>query len=158
MDYWARSQAKESPGLSSALEPLVDLYGQEVTKDPFGDWALDFANKFIFPGTVNVKNRSLIDGELIRVYESTGNVDILPTAPQKYVTYNKVKYPMTAKQYTQYSEEYGQAVYAAIKTTVTSSGYRSSNDEKKADLLKKAIEKAESTVRDSWKIKLSDAS
>lgn len=87
-DYWLRSLVKKVPGAESALEPLVDVSGERVTKDSFGDYLLDFANKFVLPGAVKVKNRDTVDREIISVFEQTGNTDIIPSSPQKYVTMN----------------------------------------------------------------------
>ena len=155
MDYFARSLVKKIPGAASLLEPVVNVKGQQATKDSFGEWALDFANRFILPGNVKIKDRGMVDRELIRVYEETAEVGILPTDPPKYFTVNGERINLTAKQYTQYSEERGQAVYAAIKAIITTSAYKAAPADKQSALLKKAVEKAEGTVRDLWKEKLS---
>lgn len=156
LDYFARSLAKKIPGLNFTLEPLVDASGEQVGKDSFGEYLLDFANKFVLPGAVKLKDRDAVDREIIRVFQRTDNADIIPILPQKYVTLNGQQYNMTAKQYTEYSEEYGQAVYSAVKALMLKSFYQSADDEERADMLKKVIERAESTVRDKWKIALSD--
>ena len=154
MDYYARSLAKKVPGLESTLQPDVDVWGRTDTKDSFGDWALDFANKFILPTNIKVTNRDAVDNELIRVVESTGVTDFLPSDGNKYFIVNKQRYEMDAKQYAQYSQERGQAAYAAIKDTMASASYKNASDENKAAMLKKALDAAYKQVSNQWKEKL----
>lgn len=154
MDYYARSLAKKVPGLESTLQPDVDVWGRTDTKDSFGDWALDFANKFILPTNIKVTNRDAVDNELIRVVESTGVTDFLPSDGAKYFTVNKVKYEMNAKQYSQYSQDRGQAAYAALKDVMAGASYQRASDEEKAAMLKKALDAAYKQVSNHWKEKL----
>lgn len=154
MDYYARSLAKKVPGLESTLQPDVDVWGRTDTKDSFSEWAWDFANKFILPTNVKVTNRDAVDNELIRVVESTGVTDFLPSDGAKYFTVNKVKYEMNAKQYSQYSQDRGQAAYAALKDVMASASYKTASDEQKATMLKKALDAAYKQVGNQWKEKL----
>jgi hypothetical protein len=154
MDYYGRSLMKKVPGLEATLQPDVDVWGRTDTKDSFSEWAWDFANKFILPTNVKVTNRDSVDNELIRVVESTGVTDFLPSDGNKYFTVNKQKYTMNAKQYTQYSQERGQAAYVALKDVMASASYKTASDEQKATMLKKAIDAAYKQVNNSWKEKL----
>jgi hypothetical protein len=154
MDYYWRSLVKKVPGAEATLQPDVNIWGQTTTKDSFGDWALDFANKFILPTNVKVTNRDAVDNELIRVVESTGNVDFLPSDGAKYFKVKGETYKMNASQYTEYSKERGQAAYAALKSTMASASYKNASDEQKADMLKKALDNAYKAVNNTWKEKL----
>ena len=154
MDYYARSLAKKVPGLESTLQPDVNVWGQTTTKDTFGEWAWDFANKFILPTNVKVTNRDAVDRELIRVVESTGVTDFLPSDGNKYFTVKGQKYNMSARQYAEFSLERGQAAYAAIKEVMSSPVYMNASDESKADMLNKAKEAAYKAVNNIWKDKL----
>jgi hypothetical protein len=135
MDYYARSLAKKVPGLEATLQPDVNVWGQTTTKDTFSEWALDFANKFILPTNIKVTNRDAVDRELIRVVESTGVTDFLPSDGNKYFTVKGQRYNMNARQYAEYSQERGQAAYAAIKEVMSSPVYMNASDESKADML-----------------------
>ena len=154
LDYYGRSLAKKVPGLEATLQPDVDIWGRTNTKDTFGEWALDFANKFILPTNVKITNRDDVDNELIRVVESTGVTDFLPSDGSKYFTVNKQRYEMNARQYTEYSKDRGQAAYAALKDVMASSAYSAATDEEKANMLKKAKEAAYKQVNNLWKEKL----
>ena len=154
LDYYGRSLAKKVPGLEATLQPDVDVWGRTNTKDSFGDWLLDFANKFVLPTNVKVTNRDAVDNELIRLVESTGVTDFLPSDGSKYFTVKKQPYKMNAKQYQQYSQERGQAAYVAMKDVMASAAYQAASDERKAELLKKAKEAAYKQVNNAWKEKL----
>jgi hypothetical protein len=154
-DYWWRSIVRKIPGASAALlEPAVDVHGQEQVKDTFWDWALGFANAFILPTTTSIVNKTDTDDEIMRVFKVTGNSDAIPCSPQKYFTSDGVPYKLNASQYTDYSEEWGQTVYAALDVLFEKTGYIKASDEEKAVLIKSVIEKAEDIVRNKWKKKL----
>ena len=156
-DSYFRGLARKVPGLSSAiLEPSINVKGEKTVTSSFGEWLLDFANGFVLPVNVKVKNRDATDREIMRVFEATGNTDIVPTMPRKYFMVDGQRVNLSASQYTQYAQERGQAVYAAIKQLIKSSQYQSGDDEKKAELLKKTIESAENTVLATWKENLAE--
>lgn len=154
MDYYVRSLAKKVPGATTALEPDVNVWGQTNTKDTFGEWLLDVANKFVLPTNVKITNRDAVDKELIRLVESTGGVDFLPSDGNKYFTVNGQTYKMNARQYTEFSKERGEASYAAIKEVMNSSAYVNANDTQRADMLEKALKAAQKQVNTNWKYKL----
>ena len=155
LDYYIRSLAKKVPGLEATLEPDVNVWGRTTnTMDSFGRWALDAANKFILPVTVKIAQKDAVDNELIRLVESTGNVDILPSDGPKYFTVKGEKYPMTAAQYTEYSQDRGYASYAALKEAMNSDAYADASDEEKSNMLQNALSAAQKQVNTVWKEKL----
>ena len=162
-DSYVRGLERKVPGLENTLEESVDVLGRTKQKTTFTDWLLSVANNLVLPANVNVVNRDEVDDALIDVFEMTGNKDILPTAPAKYLTKGsgdaQKRYDFTASEYTEYSKQYGQAVYSAIKTVMADKKYKNSTDwNEKADMLQKAVEGAEKTIKDMWKEeKLSDA-
>jgi hypothetical protein len=154
MDYYVRSLAKKVPGATAALEPDVNVWGQTNTKDTFGEWLLDVFNKFVLPTNVKITNRDAVDKELIRLVESTGGVDFLPSDGNKYFTVSGQTYKMNARQYTEFSKERGEASYAAIKEVMNSPAYVNANDTQRADMLEKALKAAQKQVNTNWKYKL----
>ena len=156
-DSYFRGLVRKVPGLSSAvLEPSINVKGERTVTNSFGEWLLDFANAFVLPVNVKVKNRDATDREIMRVFEATGNTDIIPTMPRKYFMVDGTRINLSASQYTQYAQERGNAVYAAINQTIKSTQYQNGDAEKKAALLKKAVESAEQTVLAAWKEKLAE--
>lgn len=151
MDSFLRSVVKKVPGAEATLESYVDVWGRTQEKTTWQEWALDFFNKFVSPANVKVKNRDAVDNELIRLVEATGETGFLPSTGRKYFTVDGERYTMDAKQYTAYSMERGQAIYAAVKRVMNTSGYRAADDAKKAELLDKAVDNATTTVNDKYK-------
>lgn len=155
LDYWWRSLARKLPLVSSAvLEPTVDIHGDVVQKDEFSDWALGFANAYLLPTSTTIANKNSIDEEIISVYRNTGNTGVLPASPRKYFTSDKVRYNLTASQYTEYSEEYGTYVYDQIANLIRKAKYKNADYDKKARLLADCISDAEDYIRDKWKAKI----
>lgn len=151
-DQKVRSYMAKIPGVENTLEPYVTVTGETRTQNSFGAWALDFANQFIFPGKVTVKNRDAVDEALIDLYESTGNVQIFPTLPNKYFKIStQPRYDMTASEYTDYCISRGNASYAAIKALMSSARYARMSDEERAEAIGDAITKAEATVSNEYK-------
>ena len=132
----------------------MDVRGQTSThrlRDEFGEWALNFANQFIFPARVKVTHRDKVDRALIRLYESSGRTDIFPAQPDKEFTVKGKQYPMNARQYTRYCEERGTAAYAAIKGVVSSERYAGMSDEDRADAIKDAISASNKQIDTQYK-------
>ena len=151
LDYYARSLAKKVPGLGTVLQPDVDVWGRTDVKDTFGEYLLDVFNKLILPTNIKITNRDVVDDELIRLVESTGGVDFLPSDGNKYFTVGGQKFTMNARQYTEFSQERGQASYAALKETMRSAAYQRATDEEKAAMLEKALKAAQKSVNTRWK-------
>jgi hypothetical protein len=154
MDYYLRSLVKKVPGAEATLQPDINVWGRETRKDSFEAWALDFLNKFVLPGNVKVTNRDNVDNELVRLIDSTGEVDFLPSDGAKKFTVDGKNYPMTASQYTQFSQERGQASYAALKEVMRSEAYLKATDAEKAGMLEKALSAAQKQVNTVWKERL----
>lgn len=155
-DSYLRGLERKVPGLENTLEESVDSLGRTKKKTGFTDWLLSVANNLVLPANVNVVNRDAVDEEIINVFEMTGEKGVLPTAPSKYLTQGsgnaQQRYDFTADEYTQYSKQYGQAVYSAIKSVMADPKYVSASSwDVRAEMLKKAVENAEKTIRDIWK-------
>ena len=88
------------------------------------------------------------------MYRNTGNTGVLPASPRKYFTSDKVRYNLTASQYTEYSEEYGTYVYDQIANLIRKAKYKNADYDKKARLLADCISDAEDYIRDKWKAKI----
>ena len=58
---------------------------------------------------------------------------------------------MTAKEYTQYSKEHNETVYAVLTQVIQSDAYARMTDEQRAEMLSKAYERAHKTVMDKYK-------
>ena len=152
MDYWLRSMASKIPGVNQAvLEPYVTTTGEYDEKSGFGDYALAIINNFVSPVNVQIVDTSPVNEELSRLVTATGSTDFVPQNPKKYLTIKSERYNMTAKEYTQYSKEHNETVYAVLTQVIQSDAYARMTDEQRAEMLSKAYERAHKTVMDKYK-------
>lgn len=136
--------------LSVTLEPYIDKWGEQQA----GHWAVRLLENTILPGYVSERDVSPINAEITRVYLQTGERNAVPAKPGRTLTENKVRYTMTNAEYTQFQEDYGKACYDAVDKLIATTGYRSASDEKKAEKLRDALNKAADKVRAEYKKKL----
>lgn len=152
LDYRLRSWASKIPGVNQAvLEPYVTTTGEYDEKSGFGDYALAIINNFVSPVNVQIVDTSPVNEELSRLVTATGSTDFVPQNPKKYLTIKSERYNMTAKEYTQYSKEHNETVYAVLTQVIQSDAYARMTDEQRAEMLSKAYERAHKTVMDKYK-------
>lgn len=151
-DYWLRSMAAKIPGVNQAvLEPYVKTTGEYDKKTSFGDYALAFINNFVSPVNVQIMDTTPVNTELARIVSVTGATDFVPQNPKKYLTIGGERYNMTAKEYTQYSKEHNETVYAVLSQVIQSDAYARATDDQRAEMLKKAYDRAHKTIMDKYK-------
>lgn len=153
-DQFLRSLAKGVPVLSSkVLEPAIDVHGDVVTRDWFGEWALNFANSYLLPSKITMRDRDSTDRELIRLYESTGSTSILPAVPSgtHKLTANHQTYTMNSQEETEYRAAMGKACYAAIRAIMADDSYDRMDDADRADAIEDAIADAKKQVNNEFK-------
>lgn len=152
-DYWLRSIVNKIPFAKMALEPYVKTTGEYDIKDTFGDYVLANLNSFALPTNIQRIDSSPINEEIARLVSVTGNTEFVPQNPQKYMTLpNKAKYNMTAKEYTEYSKEYNEAVYAALTEAISSTRYLNATEDARIEMLEKAKKKAKDAVNKKYKV------
>ena len=100
------------PFASYLFEPSIDEWGREETYGGIVERTLENA---ISPGYYSEKNYTEVDEEIKRLYESTGEADVLPVTQQKKYTESKVDYPMTAAQWTEAKRIRGQKSFELIE-------------------------------------------
>ena len=140
------------PGASFALPAYIDKFGNEQETP----WFLAILENTILPGYVSKKNVSPVNEELGRLYLSTGNIDVIPTRPNRELKSNGMSYKMTNEEYEQYQIDVGKAVYEAIELKIAPTSYASLSEEAKEKAIASAIEGAETKVREEYKKKFSD--
>lgn len=151
-DYTLRSYASKVPGLNQAvLEPYVKTTGEYDTKD-FGKYLLSFMNNFVSPVNVQIMDTTPVNTELERLVQATGQSDFVPQNPKKYLTIGNSRYNMTAKEYTEYSKEHNETVYASLSAAIGSSAYANATDDQRVQMLEKAYNRAHKSIMDKYKI------
>lgn len=133
-----RSVMYKIPVIHSKLEPSTDVWGNELKQD---DSILVRAfESFIAPYSKKEDITTKMDKELKRVYKKVGDTEIIPGFPQSYITYEKEKYKMSAKEYTQFKKTYGQSANTMLNMLINDSDYKGSADTRKSRMIKKVYE------------------
>jgi len=151
-DYWLRSMASKIPGVNqAALEPYVKTTGQYDEKDSFGDYVLSVLNNFVSPVNIQAIDATPVNAEISRLVSVTGSTEFVPQNPKKYLNIGNERYNMTAKEYTQYSKDHNETVYAVLSQVIQSDAYARATDEQRVQMLGKAYDRAHKTMMDKYK-------
>ena len=117
--------AKKIPGLSTLVTPALNEWGQEYTS---GTAESIFENT-VSPGYASMQDMNEVEKELARLYEATGNVDVLPGKASKKIGKDKLK----AKEYTTYAKLRGESMLQALNQLVASKEYKALSEDMKAE-------------------------
>lgn len=127
----------KNPVTHSKLPPSLDVWGREQkTKSA----AVRAVNNFLNPTTVKKKNITAVDKEVERLYKSTGDSEVIPSLPNKYMNYkntqgNQVRKDFTANEYTKYVKERNNATLKDIDGLIKTQEYKNLSDEDKAKVI-----------------------
>lgn len=127
----------KNPLTHKQLPPALDVWGREQkTKSA----AVRTANNFLNPTTVKKKNITAVDKEVERLYKSTGDSEVIPSLPNKYMNYkntqgNQVRKDFTANEYTKYVKERNNATLKDIDGLIKTQEYKNLSDEDKAKVI-----------------------
>ena len=127
----------KNPLTHKQLPPSLDVWGREQkTKSA----AVRAANNFLNPTTVKKNNVTAVDKEVERLYKSTGDSEVMPSLPNKYMNYkntqgNQVRKDFTANEYTKYVKERNNATLKDIDGLIKTQEYKNLSDEDKAKVI-----------------------
>lgn len=144
-----RKFAYKIPGLRQTLEPTLDIWGNEVKQNE--NITKRFFDNFIAPYKEKGRTNTLIDDELLDVYNMTGRKEALPTSsPNKYVTYDKEQYNMTAKQFTEYKRTLGTTSYETLEDLFDTDAYKNASYEDKSKMIEKVFNYSKETAKSEF--------
>ena len=127
----------KNPLTHKQLPPSLDVWGREQkTKSA----AVRVVNNFLNPTTVKKNNVTAVDKEVERLYKSTGDSEVIPSMPNKYMNYkntkgNQVRKDFTANEYTKYVKERNNATLKDIDGLIKTQEYKNLSDEDKAKVI-----------------------
>lgn len=139
VDRWIKQQMNKIPGLSQKNEPDVSVWGEEKSR---GKWYKRAFESFLSPGYLEKNNTTEIDGEIIRLYNATGDNSLIPATPDGTITEDGKKYALSPQEYTNYKKNYGQSALAVIKKIMSRDDYKNANDGTKAQMIQYCYEYA----------------
>lgn len=148
-----RQLMNKIPGLTYALEPSVDMWGNK-TRRLDGHPIINFFDGLFDPGTPKIKATDSVNTEIQNIYDQTHEDSVIPKLPSTYyyglkkdVTYKGEKYMSNAKEYTKMKETYGKTAYDTLNKLFKTNTYKNSSDEDKVKLIEKAYTHAADTMK-----------
>lgn len=140
------------PGLRQTLGAKVDITGEKVMNSKYSDNpALSLLNNLLNPFTMtNVKDDPVIN-ELLRLYEATGQTDVLPSdrLRGRAETVNGVIGTIKGKDKQAYREMYGQNWHPDTEALINSDAYAAMDDAGKRLAVKPILEEADAKTK-AW--------
>ena len=155
MQYTLGRASARIPGVDYQQIPYIDAWGRPEMSGNAGERAFD---NFLNPAYTSEIETSAMEEELLRLYRSTGEGDVLPSRAAKYFTVSGERKDLTAEEYVQYATLKGQASYQLIRSLTESEAYRAMSEEEKVQAVKNAYDLATQTAKaeisdfgaDSW--------
>lgn len=150
-DYRLRSAASKVPVANQAwLQPYVTTSGNYQRNDSFGEYVTSFLNNFVSPVNVQVVDTTPVNDEIHRLVRETGNTDFVPQNPTKYFNVGNERKNLNATEYTQYSKDHNETVYAVLTQIINQPAYQNLTDEQRVDVLTKAYNSAHRSIQQKY--------
>lgn len=121
------------PGLSELLPLSYDTWGNPINRqDTTGEAA--FAN-LINPGQFGNSNVTPLDGEITRLFDSTGENSVFPKKADWSQKIGGETIKLDNEQYSEYQKIMGEKSYDMVGSLMKSSAYSSLSDAQKVDVI-----------------------
>ena len=144
VNYFLQGAAKKVPGARNQLQPMVDMWGNEVSN---GSAPERVFQSFLSPGFLKAQDNSPATQEIRRLAKSTGDSTVYPAAAEKSYTVKGETRTLTGEEYTRYAKAMGQTRKELVETAVKLPAYKSMSDSEKADYIQNVYKYARETAR-----------
>ena len=144
VNYFLQGAAKKVPGARNQLQPMVDMWGNEVSN---GSAPERVFQSFLSPGFLKAQDNSPATQEIRRLAKATGDSTVYPAAAEKSYTVRGETRTMTGEEYTRYAKAMGQTRKELVEAAVKLPAYKSMSDSEKADYIQNVYKYARETAR-----------
>ena len=144
VNYFLQGAAKKVPGARNQLQPMVDMWGNEVSN---GSAPERVFQSFFSPGFLKAQDSSPATQEIRRLAKATGDSTVYPAAAQKSYTVKGETRTMTGEEYTRYAKAMGQTRKELVEAAVKLPAYKSMSDSEKSDYIQNVYKYARETAR-----------
>lgn len=144
VNYFLQGAAKKVPGARNQLQPLVDMWGSEVSN---GSAPERVFQSFLSPGFLKAQDNSPATQEIRRLAKATGDSTVYPKAAEKSYTVGGETRTLTGEEYTRYAKAMGQTRKELVEAAVKLPAYKSMSDSEKADYIQNVYKYARETAR-----------
>mgnify|MGYP004656740127 CR=1 FL=1 len=132
MQYAVGKASARIPGWDYNQIPYIDAWGRaELTGKP-GERAF---NNFLNPAYTSKIDESLMEKELMRLYNATGE-SVFPSRASKNFTVNGEAVTLGADDYVKYAQQKGQGAYKRLTALTRDSEYKKLTNEEKVQCVK----------------------
>ena len=143
VDYFWQSLMRKAPGARSALQPSVDVWGQEISNGNLGE---RLAESFISPGFISTAKDDAVTDEVRRLADKVGS-GVYPKQADKSFTFDGNTVYLDGDQYTQYAKTLGQTRHKLLEQALRLDGYKAMSDAEKAKLVATMYEYANAQAK-----------
>lgn len=144
VNYFLQRAAKKVPGARNQLQPMVDMWGNEVSN---GSAPERVFQSFLSPGFLKAQDNSPATQEIRRLAKSTGDSTVYPAAAEKSYTVKGETRTLTGEEYTRYAKAMGQTRKELVEAAVKLPAYKSMSNAEKADYIQNVYKYARETAR-----------
>lgn len=136
------------PGLRNLLPEQTDYFGE--TKKEEQNILIRGLEAFLSPANSKKDISNKEAKELIKVYDETGDNDVLPSSLNKYLKYDGEKLNMTTKEWNQYKKDFGTTLKESLKETMATDEYKNANSTNKADIISGLMKYSKDKAKDNY--------
>ena len=144
VNYFLQGAAKKVPGARNQLQPMVDMWGNEVSN---GSTPERVFQSFFSPGFLKAQDNSPATQEIRRLAKATGDSTVYPAAAEKSYTVKGETRTLTGEEYTRYAKAMGQTRKKLVEAAVKLPAYKSMSNAEKADYIQNVYKYARETAR-----------
>ena len=144
VNYFLQGAAKKVPGARNQLQPMVDMWGNEVSN---GSAPERVFQSFLSPGFLKAQDNSPATQEIRRLAKATGDSTVYPAAAEKSYTVKGETQTLTGEEYTRYAKAMGQTRKELVEAAVKLPTYKSMSNAEKADYIQNVYKYARETAR-----------
>lgn len=144
VNYFLQGAAKKVPGARNQLQPMVDMWGNEVSN---GSAPERVFQSFLSPGFLKAQDNSPATQEIRRLAKATGDSTVYPAAAEKSYTVKGETRTLTGEEYTRYAKAMGQTRKELVEAAVKLPAYKSMSNAEKADYIQNVYKYAKETAR-----------
>lgn len=144
VNYFLQGAAKKVPGARNQLQPMVDMWGNEVSN---GSAPERVFQSFLSPGFLKAQDNSPATQEIRRLAKATEDSTVYPAAAEKSYTVKGETRTMTGEEYTRYAKAVGQTRKELVEAAVKLPAYKSMSNAEKADYIQNVYKYARETAR-----------
>lgn len=144
VNYFLQGAAKKVPGARNQLQPMVDMWGNEVSN---GSAPERVFQSFLSPGFLKAQDNSPATQEIRRLAKATGDSTVYPAAAEKSYTVKGETRTMTGEEYTRYAKAVGQTRKELVEAAVKLPAYKSMSNAEKVDYIQNVYKYSRETAR-----------